>query len=155
MIRAFVSILVLAVSSAAFAGENCEQLNLSCTAVFRAFDGVAEVVKSEANFGDENWDEPSMANCAASAYMNKGNTSVRVYASKDLNSDLMAYSATASQVEHKTINGEGVTVAEYSNTTAAYASIGMIQFVGSLSLPKPVMLGNSMAKEVYVSCQTK
>lgn len=156
MIRAFVSVLVLVVSSAAFAGENCEQLKLSCTSVFRAFDGAAEVVKSEVStFGDEHWDEPSLANCAATAYMKLDNTSVRVYVNKDLDSDLMAFSATASQVEHKTINGEGVTVAEYSNTTAAYASIGMIQFVGSLSLPKPAMVGSSMAKEVYVSCQTK
>ena len=61
----------------------------------------------------------------------------------------------ASQVEFKEINGQSVTVAEYSNVNKSVASIGMIQSVGSLALPKPVMLGNSMAKEVYVSCQTK
>lgn len=155
MIRAFVSVLVLTLSSVSFAGENCEQLNLSCTAVFRAFDGVAEVEKAEASFGDENWDEPSLKNCAATAYVEKGLTSVRFYASKDLETNLVSYTVMASQVEFKEINGQSVTVAEYSNVNKSVASIGMIQSVGSLALPKPVMLGNSMAKEVYVSCQTK
>ena len=154
MIRAFVSVsvLLLTFASAAFAGENCEKLVMSCSATFHAYDGAAEVDRSEeVNFANEAWDEPSMANCAATVYLNRGNTTVRFYATKDLNSDIVTVSATASQLEE----GAAGRTAKYSNTASSYATLGMIQNMGSLSLPTPIMMGDSMVKTVYVGCKTK
>jgi phosphoribosylaminoimidazole carboxylase (NCAIR synthetase) len=153
MIRAIVSVLVLTCASTAFAGENCEKLVVSCSAVYAAFDGPAESAKSDVvSFANENWDEPSMANCAATVYLNKGDTTIRFYANKDLNSDIVAISATASQIENKTVNGENVRSAQYSNTASSYATLGMIQNMGSLTLPTPIEMAGSTGKTVYVSC---
>jgi hypothetical protein len=155
MIRALVSILVLTCASSAFAAETCENLALSCSAVYAAFDGPAESAKSESvNFANENSDEPSLANCAATVYLKKGDTTIRFHANKDLNSDIVTISAAASQIENKTVNGENVRSAQYSNTASSYATVGMIQNMGSLALPAYIDIAGSTGKTVYVGCST-
>ena len=155
MIRALLSILVLTGASVSFAAVKCENIKLSCRVVYAAYDGAAEVETAETYFGNENWDEPSLENCAATTYFKRGNTSIRIYANKDLDSDIVSVSAMASQVEKIEINGQPMTKAEYSPTASAYASLGMIQNLGALSLPKAIPMGDSMVKSVYVGCTAK
>jgi hypothetical protein len=151
MIRALVSILVLTCASSAFAAETCENLVLNCTALYQAYDGTAEVDNVVVNFADENPYEPSLKNCAARAYLpTRDATTIAVYAVKDLQSNVINYSAEANQII-ETPAGRGD---KRSETVRANATVGMDQPLGYVSLPAKVQIGSAYADSAHVRCKT-
>lgn len=149
MIRSLMTVLVLSMGSFSFAQAECDtKLKLTCEATYKAEYQAFETLTMSDSFADENWDEPSLANCAATVYFNTGDTSVRVYASKDLASDAVKAESVASQVENEGNIRKGF----YSNTTSATSAVGGALNLGTLILPKPFANGVS---EVSVKCTVK
>jgi hypothetical protein len=152
MIRAFVTTLVLLASSASFAANTCNtQQTLNCRAVYVAYDNTTDVLEAQANYADENAYEPSLSNCAATVYFKTGDTTVRVYASQDLATTLISYSAQAIQASTK----NGARSAEYSSVLKGEATPNISMNLGSLQLPNPIEIGTGIGKTVYVGCSAK
>src|SRR5437868_1168222 len=105
MIRFMMTVVALSFASISFASisfaqSSCNtQLTLTCEATYKAEYQDMETLTGSSEFSDENWDEPSLANCAATVYFKTGTTSVRVYAQKDLYTNTVNADSNASQVE--------------------------------------------------------
>jgi hypothetical protein len=152
MIRSLMTALVLSIASVSFAQAACNtQLTLTCQATFKADYQDMETQTSSDLFADENWDEPSLANCASSVYVKTGNTSVRVYATIDTAGTVGAQ-ANATQIEDKVINGQKVRKASFSNIERASSVTGAVFYFDTLKLPRPLDNG---ATDVTVKCIVK
>lgn len=163
MIRNLIAAMVMvSASSFAFASQNaCDgNLVLSCEATAAGKGSGA----GAANFADENWDEPSLANCAATAYITieksgpteVAGTVVRIYASKDLSSNRVDLTTTAIQIEDiVNSNGEITRNAYYSNTAEATTSVGGISKLDTLRLNKPVVLNGTPVSDLQVTCTVR
>lgn len=88
MIRALTTTFVLLLGSLSYAADECASITLECRATYRSYsaDSLDQWVTDSSSFGDENWAEPSLKNCASTLYFTKGDLSVRVHANKDLQS---------------------------------------------------------------------
>jgi|GEM_PF-2480841 len=163
MIRSLIAAMVMvSASSFAFASQNaCDSnLVLSCEAT-SAGKGLAA---GAANFADENEDEPSLANCAATAYITieksgpteVAGTVVRIYASKDLSSNRVDLTSTAIQIEDTVnSNGEITRNAYYSNTAEATTVVGGLSKLGTLRLNKSVVLNGTPISDLQVTCTVR
>lgn len=152
MIRSLMTALVLSIASVSFAQAACNtQLTLTCQATFKAEYQDMETQTASDQFADENWDEPSLANCASSVYVKTGNTSVRVYATVDTAGTVDAQ-ANATQIEDKVINGQKVREAFFSNIEKASSVTGAGFYFDTLKLAHPLSNG---VTDVSVKCLVK
>lgn len=136
------------------AQASCDtNLTLICQATFlSAGKGVVTGTALD-GFVDEHWDEPSLANCAATVYLtNVNNTSVRVYA--QIEGSQVAIDSVAVQTYRDDQNQMS---AYYSNTVNATQAVGAVNTVGVLKLANPVSYGTQMIMidNVAVACQVK
>nr|WP_295901880.1 hypothetical protein [uncultured Bdellovibrio sp.] len=156
MIRSLIALVAMSsVSSFAVAADVCEKLTLSCQATYLSQEGkVVQAAGALTAFEDEHWDEPSLKNCAATAYVvssEVAKTSVRIYADKDLSGNQVTLSAIASQTEDVVQDGQTYRYGYYSNTNEASSVVGATLNLGTLRLAKPV--GN--ITDVAVTCTVK
>jgi hypothetical protein len=154
MIRSMMTVLVLStITSVSFAQETCNtKLSLTCEATYQTEYQALETLKASDSLADENWDEPSLANCAATVYLKTGNTSVRVHASKDLNNNTVTANSVASQIEDHMKNGQVVREGFNSNFASATSVVGGTLDLGTLKLARVLPNGVS---EVSVKCTVK
>ena len=157
MIRSFTAIAtILVMSSLSFAGECNTPLKLTCQAIYQNNGSQLLAQANTDVFADEHWDEPSLKNCASTVYVTTpevSNTTVRVYAEKDLNSNVIAFNSSASIVIDKIVNGQKVRGGGYSNEVNARGVVGQIVTVGLLNLPKN--LQTSTITDITVTCTVK
>ncbi len=159
MIRALMTVLVLSVGSIAFAAPECNtHLVLSCQATYLNQGKTLDTLTAADSFADENWDEPSLANCASTVYIAPTalpHTSVRIYASKDLSSNAVAVSTSASQYEDTVVDGVTYRSGGYSNTNEAAGTTGHVFNLGTLHLPKAAVKGQTVVTDISVICTVK
>lgn len=149
-------VLVSLLGSVSFAAECTAGLQLTCQADYYA-NGVkiASDIKTDA-LVDENWDEPSLANCAATAYFSLvPQTTVRVRAQKDLQSNSVAMDSVGVQTYEYKKDGQVYRDADYSNYISAQTTVGQVAQIGSIRLPKAITVGQSVVTDVAVSCVVK
>lgn len=153
MIRFMMTLMVLSFASISFAQSTCDtKLTLTCEATYKAEYQDMETLTASSSLVDENWDEPSLANCAATVYFTTGATTVRVYATKELSNNTVTASASASHVEKIVIDGRSMTRADYSNFVSSKSVAGAAFDAGTLKLPRPLDNGTT---EVSVKCVVK
>ncbi len=147
----FVSSLTLFLSHAR-AEEICDTpRTLACQATFT---GASK--KASAPFENENWDEPSLANCAATAYFVAlggseavENTTIRVRAENagELN-------AAAIQTLVSAKNGMKYRHADYSHGQFRQGSDGRF-YLDRLPLPHTVLVGGNLVHEISLECSVE
>ncbi len=132
-------ILAALMSVSAFASDSeCPNLTLTCTVT----KGAVQSTASD-KLVDENWDEPSLKNCAATAYVQLEKTSdytgttIRMRAQKELSSDKVSYDVQGIHT-FDTVREDGVVLrnANYSNTNTANSVVGSVTDLGNISINK-------------------
>jgi len=151
MTRTLMALTAFVSLTAAYSAQACDtQLALNCQATYLASGKAVLKGAASEHLADENWDEPSEANCAVTTYMTDlNNTSVRVSAS--LENSQVTYASLASQVYKTDQNTE---TADYSNTLDGRDKVGNAVNLGILHLANPVSYGTQMVMvtDVAVTC---
>jgi hypothetical protein len=152
----FTSLVAAALTSQARITQPCSQnLTLVCQAHYlNSQNQIVLSKQAQSTFADENEDEPSLQNCAATVYMTGPevkNTTVRIYAEKDLASQKLQISAGSSQLVNVVKDGQNTRNAYYSKTNQALSQVGQQTSLGVLVLP---LKANGNIARIYVSCNS-
>lgn len=158
MIRALMTVVLLSAASISYASAECTQLTLICQAAYPGQNQATEILTRASSLADENWDEPSLENCASTVYFiseNLPKTSIRIYALKNLRTAAVEFTASATQIDELVKNGQTYRDVQYSNTIMAGSVVGQTLNLGVLSLPKAIVKNQTVVNEVAVSCTVK
>lgn len=148
MIRFFVVAFALVSVSAVSQASSCsKKIQLTCRAQYLSQGKAVQTVTQSDAYADENWDEPSLANCASTLYFEGiQRTSIRVY------SLIEGQKVTASGDATQIFGGRAGEKAFYGNGPGGKGVIGSSFSLGTIHLPYAMGAGAYSVSDVAITC---